>query len=247
MWVWDLRRRTFTRLTRDEGPEQHPIWTPDGARVVFQSPDGMASTAADGTGTIEAVPNSERGSTPFSWTADGRLVFDFVSPDGRDIRVAPLDGSSPAETLLAGAFAEQRGTISPDGRWLAYESLESGEYQIYVRPFPDVDSARWQVSTAGGDHPRWSPDGGELFYRELSSDRLMAVAVTPSGAFEWDDPEPLFSVEPYLSGNARDFVVDRDDQRFLFKRPVQADTEESNRLVLVQHWDEELKRLVPVP
>ena len=247
VWVWDLLRRTFTRLTRDEGSERNPIWTPDGARIVFESDSGMFWMAADGTGDIEQIPGSEPGSTPFTWAGDGRLVFDFLRPDGRDIRAMPLDGDA-AETLLDGPFGEQRGTIAPDGRWLAYESLESGDYEIYVRPFPDVDAGRWQISTSGGREPTWSTDGSELFYVEPSSDRLVVTRVNPTETFEWDAPEALFSIEPYTGGASRNYAVGRDGRRFLFKRSESGseDGTEDRQLILVQHWFEELKARVPV-
>ena len=247
VWVWDLGRRTFTRLTRGETRESSPIWTADGTRIVFGTDEGMASVAADGTGVVQPIAGSEGGSTPFSLTADGRLVFDFLEGAGRDVRVMPLDGDGPAETLLAGEFSERRGTLSPDGRWLAYESLESGEYQIYVRPYPDVDSGRWQVSTTGGSRPRWSPAGDELFFYAIEESSLMAVAVRGEATFEWDDPKPLFSVTQYIGNASRDYAVDLDGQRFLFKKPAMAGDGEPTRLILVQNWTEELKRLVPVP
>ena len=249
VWVWDLLRRTFTRLTRDEGSERNPIWTPDGARVVFESDSGMFWMVADGTGDIEQIPGSEPGSTPFTWAGDGRLVFDFLRPDGRDIRAMPLDGDA-AETLLDGPFGEQRGTIAPDGRWLAYESRQSGDYEIYVRPFPDVDAGRWQISTSGGLEPKWSPDGSELFYVEPSSDRLVVARVNPAETFEWDAPEALFSIEPYTRDASRNYAVDRDGRRFLFKRSASGSedgTEDRPKVVVVQNWVEELKARVPIP
>ena len=140
--------------------------------------------------------------------------------------------------------------MSPDGRWLAYSSDESGEYEVYVRPFPDVDAGRWQVSTAGGFHPQWSPDGRELFYLAVRSVgvAMMAVAVDSGEIFRPSVPAELFQGRYYYgaTGSAPDvYDVAPDGQRFLMIREAGAPGDVQPDIVIVQNWFEELKRLVP--
>ena len=124
-----------------------------------------------------------------------------------------LDGARRVEPLLHSPFAERNGAISPDGRWLAYESNESGQEEIHVRPFPNVsDGGRWQVSAGGGTCPVWSPDGQELFYRDLNG--VMAVTVQSTPTFSSGNPTKLFD-GPYLTGVGGSYDVSRDGRRFL--------------------------------
>ena len=170
IWIWHFARATLTRLTLDLGRDSDPLWTHDGTRVAFASDrqgGGVFWKAADGTGEVERLlehPLAE----PYAWTADGRLIFDTNGPDSGqgDLGVLAVEGDRMADTVLDTESVEARPALSPDGGWLAYASNESGQEEIYVRPFPNVDDGKWQVSTAGGASPVWSPDGQELFYRE---------------------------------------------------------------------------------
>jgi hypothetical protein len=140
--------------------------------------------------------------------------------------------------------------VSPDGRWLAYASDESGAFEIYVRPFPDVDSGRWQVSNAGGIHPQWSRDGRELFFLSLqgNSIALLAVPVEPGPTFR--APTELFAGEYYYGATVSSpdvYDVSADSQRFLMIKPGATDDGQTPPdIVIVENWFEELKRLVPV-
>jgi eukaryotic-like serine/threonine-protein kinase len=156
-------------------------------------------------------------------------------------------GRRKAETLLATKFAERRPALSPDGRWLAYESDESGQPEIYVRPFPDTNSGRWQVSTSGGNEPRWAPNGHALFYRAST---LMSVTTESKNTFVAHAPESLFPLTRYRQiSRVPNYDVSRDGERFLFVKPIVSPTNEAgltfSRIIVVQNWFEELKRLVP--
>jgi hypothetical protein len=150
--------------------------------------------------------------------------------------------------LLATKFDERNGTVSPDGRWLAYESNSSaGQFEIYVRPYPNVGGGQWQVSTAGGRQPLWARNGKELFY--LGSDNaLLRVPVEASGA-TWSAGTPMQILDGRYyagTGTGRAYDVSADGRRFLMIKGIGGDSAaQSPRLILVQHFDEELKRIVP--
>ncbi len=158
-----------------------PIWI-DNRRVVFSSPrDGVQnlySQLADGTGAVERLTTSTIVQFATSATPDGKqLVITHQSAQsGNDIALLTLGDNRPPTRLVQTAAADGPAEISPDGRWLAYESDESGQYQIFVRPFPDVDSAREQISPSGGRKPVWARNGRELFYQDLDG-TMMSVAV----------------------------------------------------------------------
>ena len=179
-----------------------------------------------------------------SISPDGKfLVYRVGLTGGFDLGMLSLEGEGAAELLLASEFSELNGEVSPDGRWLAYQSDESGDDRIYVRPFPDVDSGRFSISAGRAGEPLWSPEGSELFYR--SGDSLMAVPVKTEPAFEAGSPEVLFTGS-YAVTIGRMYDVAPDGQRFLMVKPLET-TEGGarNEVVLVQNWFEELKRLVP--
>jgi hypothetical protein len=148
-------------------------------------------------------------------------------------------GGAPARAVTAQSKEDGHPAVSPDGRWLAYASDESGTSEIYVRPFPDAASARWQVSTAGGTSPVWSHSGKELFYRS-NQDAIMTVAVHPGSTFSFDPPKRLFSTEQYIGINpVPSFDVSPDDKRFLLLRETAPN--ERNELIVVQNWTQEMK------
>ena len=140
------------------------MWTPDGRRLVFYSQrgrePGLFWQLADGTGTAERLTI---GAPPSGVTPDGRQVL-FAPAGNRDLAMVALDGTRRVQSLLRDPSVERNGIVSPDGRWLAYESDSSGRFEIYVRPFPNVGAGQWLISTAGGTRPLWAPNGQELFY-----------------------------------------------------------------------------------
>jgi Tol biopolymer transport system component len=157
--------------------------------------------------------------------------------------------AAAATAILAGPASEESATLSPDGRWLAYQSNETGEFEIYVRPFPDLEASRRQVSTNGGTRPRWSRSGRELFYYVSGGGTggLMAVAVNSDASFRAGPPQRLIEGDYQAPNQGRQvYDVSLDDQRFLMIKGLDtADAEAAPQIVVVQNWFEELKRLVP--
>jgi Tol biopolymer transport system component len=254
IWVWDLKRETLARLTFDPGGDQFPVWTPDSRRIVFSSARDVVanlySQAADNTGTIERLTRSPNAQLPLSISPDGsRLVFMEISPKtNQDIGMLTLGDAKNrvVSPLLQTMFTEANAEVSPNGRWMAYQSSESGTFQIYVRPFPNVDTGRWQISTSGGTRPLWARSGRELFYYDSGANALMVVAVQTTGPmFSAGNPIKLFDTAPYFwANNGRTYDVSA-DARFLMIKPASLSGQNSNApppsLVVVEHWMEELK------
>ncbi|MEO7986869.1 MAG: protein kinase [Gemmatimonadales bacterium] len=246
IWVKQIPAGPATRLTFGDTANLRPTWTADGRSVVYL---GNATTnggipmirRADGTGTTRTLLHS-----PFTFgqtfmTHDGKWLIARRSflEDGKGDIYGVRQGDSTLVPLVTGPATEIDPSVSPDGRWLAYTSDESGVQEIYVRPFPDAASARWQVSPAGGTDPVWSHSGKELFYRS-AQDALVSVAVRPGAAFAFDQPKTLFSTAPYIPiAPIPSFDVGPDDNRFLFLR--ETSSTERNEMVVVQNWTQEMK------
>ena len=201
--VYDLQRDTPTLLTFDPGVDSFPIWSPDGQHVVFGSARAgtmnIYTKAADGTGPAERLTTSDASQWPQSWSADGQsLVIMGTSGGQTDLNVISLGAESRTDGLIETEFAEVYAEVSPDGRWIAYQSNESGQFEVYVRPFPNVDDGRWQISRDGGISPVWAPSGRELFFRGSAFD-MMAVAVETEPTLSPGNPEVLFAA-PYRAG-----------------------------------------------
>ena len=184
---------------------------------------------------------------PSSVTPDGSRVL--FSQGGRDLMALVLDGSRRVDTLVQTPSNERNGIVSPNGRWLAYDSDSSGRFEIYVRPFPNVNTGQqWLISTAGGIKPLWAHNGRELFY-VAPDGALMAVAVGSPDAAAWSAGSPAKVVaESYYTrgpGSYRNYDVSSDGQRFLMLKPPPFDPATAPQIVMVQGWFEELKRLVP--
>src|SRR5262249_49181005 len=157
-----LARETLTRLTNDPALDRFPVWAHDGRHLLFASDRAGAANlfwqAADGSGAAEQLTQSPTGQqVPMSVSPDGKLVvFRDGTAQGFELSTLALSKDHHVEKLVHTSFSEQNGEISPDGHWLAYQSNDSGRFEIYVRPFPDVNSARWQVSSGGGVQPLWA-------------------------------------------------------------------------------------------
>jgi serine/threonine-protein kinase len=252
IWLWDLQRQTLSNLTANPALDRFPVWTPDGRHFIFVSDrDGgmfaMYRQAADGTSAAERLSDSTVvQQTPTAVTPDGRqLVFDLSD----DVMTMALDGNRRFTALVQTPFAERRAALSPDGRWLAYHADDSSRIEVYVRPFPAVNTGKAQVSTAGGVQPWWSPTGSELFYFSPSGE-LMRVPVKGGSTWSAGVPTVLFDARSFLFnpiGTAASTLdVSADGRRFLMIRSAGASaaTDASPAtMVVVQNWFEELKRL----
>jgi len=249
IWVWDITRRTLERFTKD--PAGHPLvaWSPDGRYLAYGNEvSGVSNVyrqAADGSGKPEHLLESKSVQMPISYAPDGRLLVSLVVPNQqRDIRVMTLEGTRSTEPLIQGPANELWAEVSPDGRWVAYDSDESGQFEVYVRPFPDA-GVRWQVSAAGGRQPVWSRDGRELFYRDFSG-ALLSVPIT-GPAFAPGRPTRLIEGGSYIgagaNGSGRTYDVSPDGSKFLM---IRDDNQGTGPLVVVVNWFEELTRLAPI-
>jgi serine/threonine-protein kinase len=241
----------MTRLTFDPGNNRGPVWSPDGTRVAFTAVRDGGETiywqAADGTGAPERLTQGPSVQLPNSFSPDGRrLVFNQPDRPPYDLGVVNVEGDRRTELILRTPYDEYNGEISPDGRWLAYQSNESGRDEVYVRPFPKVDGGRWQVSTGGGTRPLWARNGRELFYF-VEPGTVMAVPIRSGPTFAPDAPQAVFKGGPFGGFAGRHYDVSPDGRRFLMLKNEQAtdDATPYRSLIVVQNWQEELKRLVP--
>jgi Tol biopolymer transport system component len=254
IWIWDFARQTLTRLTSDPAGDLAPVWTPDGRRVVFASTRtgvyNLYAQAADGTGTAVRLTAGGNTQAPDAVTPDGAFVI------GREVRPATkadivrfaMDGDLAAapDALVETRFDEWNADISPDGRFIAYQSNESGRPEVYVQRYPRPADGRWQVSLSGGSQPQWTRDGRELIYVDEGG-RMSSVAFAARGStVEVGRPVTLFTTrDASQGGNAfRGYDVSRDGQRFLMIKDAD-ERSSSPALVVVQNWVEELTRLLP--
>jgi serine/threonine-protein kinase len=246
VWVYDVPRGTLTRLT-SAGINTRNLWTPDGTRVTFASDRAGGSQniywiPADGSTDAERLTTSSYRQVPESWAPDGKtLAFSELDPDTNwDIWTLLLPDRK-TELLLRTPFHDGGRAFSPDGRWLAYYSDESGRGEVFVRGYRPP-GGKWPISSDGGAEPVWSRDGREIFYR--SGNKLMAVDVMTGSTFLAGKPKPLFE-GPYVTALPANFDVSPDGQRFVMVIPVQKESR-SARFDVVLNWFEELKRLVPI-
>jgi serine/threonine-protein kinase len=250
VWVIDLARGTPSRVT-SIGDVAFVLWHPDGRRVLFSAGGGgkmrMFLQSADGTGIAEPLPVAVSGAlSPEGWTPDGRIVASIQSATttGFDIGIVSASGER-IEPFLSTPANEDSFTISPDGRWIAYESDSTGQYEVYVERFPEGGDRRAISAPDGGQDPLWSRTGTELFYRRLRGKvATIAVPISSSPTFSAGSPKMLFEGD-YFETGGRQYDVDREARRFLmFKNPA-AGAGPPPRLILVQNFFEELKRLAP--
>jgi serine/threonine-protein kinase len=253
IWIWDFERTTLTRLTIDPSVDRAPEWTRDSRRIIFTSnrsgADNLWWQAADGTGGAEQLTMSANAQFCTGTTPDGAaaIFVERMPTRGQDLKQLSLNGSRRIAPLLETRFNQANGVVSRDGHWIAYESDSSGQTEIYVRPFPDTSAGQWQVSTGGGTRPLWAPNGGELFYvGSAPSNALMRVPVDPHGmTWRAGTPTRLLEGRYFASNPQRSYDISADGQRFVMIKPSGPDEAAQPSLVFVQHWDQELKQLVP--
>ena len=263
IWIWDFARRTLRKLTDGPGLDQYPIWSPGGSRVIYTSDRAGRSNlyvqSADGTGPVERLTEEDTTQWATAIAPDGRIVgTEFGSVTSFDLFAVPFasraarpDGSTPVvartESLLREPLAQSNADVSPNGRYIVYQSNESGRFEVYVRPFPNLRGGKWQISTDGGTRPVWGRNGRELFFAD-GSQAVMAVPVETSGPFSWGNAAKLFGGVPFTVGVVfRGFDVSENGRRFLMlKEQSEASAKTPPpRIVVALNWIEELRARVP--
>ena len=250
IWVWDFAGETLTRLTFDASNDTYGHWTPDGLRVVFSSaregPANVYWKAADATGPATRLTESDGGLAVNAVTPDGTQVV--VAADGvggqNDLFVVTLDSDRGSEALLVTEFDERNAALSPDGKWIAFESNASGRYEVYVRPFPDVESGQWPISAAGGRYPVWARHGRALFF--LQGTQLMTASVQTGARFAHGTPEVVFEAPYFFGAAGRNYDVAPDGRFLMIKDGQSEEHDPSPRIAVVLHWFEELTERAPV-
>jgi serine/threonine-protein kinase len=247
VWIKQLDRGRSIKLTSEARASFYPTWTPDGRSVTFSSDDAegtnLLTKRADGSGRVVLEVHEKRGASAPRWSPDRKWLVYETDPEkpgsGDILGIRPGIDTIPLP-LVATKFTEFSPALSPDGRWLAYISNETGQYEIYVVPFPNTGAAKWPVSTHGGTEPLWSHSGKELFYRD-GAGYLVAVEVKTNPTFSLVRSRALFPAAGFKSlPTAPWYAVAPDDRRFLMVRPVAAST--ADKLIVVDNWFEELKK-----
>jgi Tol biopolymer transport system component len=245
VWVRHLARGVTSRLTFDDGNEINPVWSPDGERIAYASDRTggfrVYTRLASGVGGEDSVATVGDGiNGPTAWSRDGTtLAVRHLGANAWDIWLVPLSPGVKPLLIVSTPFNDQWARFSPDGRWVAYQSTQSGRNEVYVQAASGA-GGKWQVSTAGGNQPWWRADGRELYYRALDQ-AITAVPVTAGERFEAGTPLPLFRtpiVETTLTGQR--WLPTQDGQRFLVNMPLRGP--ELPRFTVVTNWTADLKR-----
>jgi Tol biopolymer transport system component len=242
IWIYDVERGTRSRFTFAPARETFPVWSPDGVWLVYGSsargPFGLYRKRSDGTGPEELLLQTQNSTLPSSFSPDGNLLaFDAFGGPQRaktGILILPLTGDRKPYAFLQTPANAGNAQFSPDGKWIAYVSDESGRSEVYVTGFPRPEG-KWQVSSAGGQQPRWTRDGKELFYLE-GRNGLMVVDMKTEGGFQAGQPRKLFPVRP-LFGGLYDLAP---DGRILVNTPQGEQATEPITVIL--NWTSDLKK-----
>ncbi len=247
IWLLDLARGTSTRLTFGPASNQSPVWTPDGKHIVYLSERPVFDLywkPSDGSGSEELLAASQQDKLPNSVSPDGKIVLLSMSDpkSGSDLWTLSLDGKREMKPWRQTPFNERAPVFSLDGRWVAYQSDESGKFEVYLQAFEG--GARWQVSSEGGVEPRWARNARELFFR--SGRKLMSVAVQSTGTTpSLGNPAVLFEGDFLFSvGSGSGYDVSPDGRQFYFIETGKSGGD-SVKMNVVLNWTEELRRLAP--
>jgi Tol biopolymer transport system component len=240
-----------------------PIWSPDGKLVVYDGYKNgkwcLFSKPVDGSGSEELLLASDYPIGALGWTPDRKFFMynEYTPVTSSDIMMVPMEGDRKPRPVVRTTFFEEWASLSPDGRWVAYTSDESGEVEVYVIPFPGISggaAGKWRISTGGGNRPQWAPDGRELYYRILPSTertgdahsvqrmKMMAVPIETKAGFEAGKAHMLFE-GPYFD-SFHDYAPTPDGRGFIMIRETQSQAEPT-QLNVVLGWFDELKRIVP--
>jgi Tol biopolymer transport system component/DNA-binding winged helix-turn-helix (wHTH) protein len=237
LWLFDLTRGTPSRFTFDPGEETNPTWSPDGREVAFsfrESATDIYLKPTTGAGNAQPLLQSSGHNIIERWSPDGRFIF--YEAEGK-LWALPLNGERK-QTILFTTRGESRPDVTPNMKWMAYQSNETGRAEVYVQSFPPTGD-KWQISTTGGEEPYWRRDGKELFY--VAGKRLMAVDVTTDGpVFRWGSPKPLFEVRLEMEPRRSRYQVASNGQRFLVNVPLESTL--SAPIAVVTNWTAGLKR-----
>jgi Tol biopolymer transport system component len=249
LWVREFRTAITTRLTFDPAEDTIPVWSPDGKMIAFSSNrEGgtfqIYRKPASGAGTEERLTEGGDAKTVLDWSRDGKyLVYRQDSlHTGRDLMAIPVEGDRKPFPVVRTPFLESTAALSPDGRWVAYASNDSGHNEIYVQAFPGAGgpSGRWQVSNGPAYAVKWRGDGKELYYEtQDTTGRMMAVSIQagPQG-IRAEPPQPLFTAE-FLDGSLHQFDVTPDGKRFLIALRA---NENRRPLTVVSNWQASLRK-----
>jgi Tol biopolymer transport system component/DNA-binding winged helix-turn-helix (wHTH) protein len=238
LWIFDLLRQTSSRFTFDPADENKPIWSPDGSRLAFNSMrkgfSDIYVKEATGTSAPELLLTSNQNKSVQDWSPDGRFITYRM---GNAIWALPLEGEGAGKKVLIQSIPEVAAAaeLSPDGRWMAYQTNEANRAEIYVQRLHPPDG-KWQLTTAGGMEPHWRHDSKELFF--TTQDKLMAVPVKiNAGVFEAGTPKALFDLRLENAGRRSRYQVAANGQRFLVNRPIQL----SSPIVVAIDWNDNIR------
>ena len=253
IWIYEWQRDTMTRLTFSSGQSAGPIWSPDGRYIAFRTvgEEGISWTRADGAGKPQHLTQSKNLQVPYSFTPDGKQLafFELAPGSGYDLWTLRLESdgadlrAGKPEVLLQTKFHEWVPSFSPDGRWLAYSSNESGTFEVYVRAFPNT-GGKWQISNGGGGYPEWARNGRELFFETLDQHIMVATYTAKGGVFVPDKPR-MWS-EKRLGTNNRNYDLALDGKRIAALMPVERSEQQQSHVIFLENFFDEVRRRVPV-
>jgi serine/threonine-protein kinase len=254
IWVYEWQRDTMTRLTFGRTASINPIWSPDGRYILFEATGGMFWTRSDGAGKPQPLTQSRSLQVPWSFAADGkRLAFHEINPEtGYDLWTVPVESDAGGlragkpEPFLQTPFDERQGSFSPDGRWMAYVSDESGSFQVCVRAFPDK-GGKWQISNSGGRNPLWSRNGRELFFRTEDNQIMVASYTVKGDSFVADKPRAWSEKRLANIGIASNYDLAPDGKRIAALMPVETQEMQKtqNHVIFLENFFDELRRKFP--